>query len=107
MDELKRNGSGYVDPTAYKALKNIEGGHNMRAGEIWEVKTGKEFRYAVVIAVHPKICNVLVLNEERKSEDDIEVIAKGIKYTDPRMLSYTYNNLFVNFILHSSDEIHK
>lgn len=26
MDELKRNGSGYYDPTAYKALKNCENG---------------------------------------------------------------------------------
>ena len=24
MDELKRNGSGYVDPTAYKAIKDLE-----------------------------------------------------------------------------------
>lgn len=24
MDELKRNGSGYKDPTAYKALKHID-----------------------------------------------------------------------------------
>lgn len=24
MDELKRNGSGYVDITAYKAIKNVE-----------------------------------------------------------------------------------
>lgn len=24
MDELKRNGSGYYDPTAYKAITNIE-----------------------------------------------------------------------------------
>ena len=23
MDELKRNGSGYVDPTAEKAIKNV------------------------------------------------------------------------------------
>ena len=23
MDELKRNGSGYYDPTAYKAMKNL------------------------------------------------------------------------------------
>ena len=26
MDELKRNGSGYYDPTAYKAIKNIQNG---------------------------------------------------------------------------------
>lgn len=24
MEDLKRNGSGYVDPTAYKAIKNVE-----------------------------------------------------------------------------------
>lgn len=24
MDELKRNGSGYYDPTAYKAITNVE-----------------------------------------------------------------------------------
>ena len=23
MNELKRNGSGYMDPTAYRALKNV------------------------------------------------------------------------------------
>lgn len=24
VDELKRNGSGYIDPTAYKAIKNVD-----------------------------------------------------------------------------------
>lgn len=24
MDEMKRNGSGYVDPTAYKAYRNMK-----------------------------------------------------------------------------------
>lgn len=24
MDDLKRNGSGYKDPTAYKAIRNVE-----------------------------------------------------------------------------------
>lgn len=24
MDELKRNGSGYVDPTAYEAMKKVQ-----------------------------------------------------------------------------------
>ena len=28
MDELKRNGSGYIDPTAYEALKNVENAQN-------------------------------------------------------------------------------
>lgn len=24
MDDLKRNGSGYIDPTAYKAIKKVD-----------------------------------------------------------------------------------
>lgn len=30
MDDLKRNGSGYVDPTAYEALKNVQKGAQLR-----------------------------------------------------------------------------
>ena len=26
MDDLKRNGSGYYDPTAYKAIRKIQNG---------------------------------------------------------------------------------
>lgn len=25
-DDIKKNGSGYSDPTAYRAIKNVEGG---------------------------------------------------------------------------------
>lgn len=97
MDELKRNGSGYVDPTAYNALKNISD-KKINAGEIWEVEYHKEYRFAVVIAAQDRMCNILCLNEERTSEADIEVIAKGLKFTDPRMLSYKSNKSFVNFV---------
>ena len=98
MDELLRNGSGYVDLTAYKAIKNTDGGVKMKQGEIWEIKHGKKYKMAVVIAVHERACNVLVLNDERVSETDFEVIAKGVKYTDPTMISYAFNNNFTDFI---------
>lgn len=32
MNELKRNGEGYIDPTAYQALKNIEIEHRTSGG---------------------------------------------------------------------------
>lgn len=38
--ELKRNGSGYYDPTAYKALRNIE-----REANRMEYKRGEIFKY--------------------------------------------------------------
>lgn len=30
MNDLKRNGSGYVDQTAYEALKNVQQGEQLR-----------------------------------------------------------------------------
>ena len=41
MDDLRKNGSGYTDPTAYKAMKKILEEDKMeeaRRGEIWEVE---------------------------------------------------------------------
>lgn len=32
MNEMKTNGSGYYDPTAYKAVKNFNNG----GGQIWK-----------------------------------------------------------------------
>lgn len=98
MDELLRNGSGYVDLTAYKAIKKADGGVNMNKGEIWEIKHGRSYRMAVVLAVHEKVCNVLVLNDEMYGENDFEVVAKGVKYTDPCMISYAFNDNFVGFV---------
>lgn len=31
MNDMKRNGSGYPDPTAYKAIKNIEAANDSKA----------------------------------------------------------------------------
>jgi mRNA interferase MazF len=42
MDDLRRNGSGYYDPTAYKALMNVQKGNNMvvSRGDIYYVCSG-------------------------------------------------------------------
>lgn len=31
MNDMKRNGSGYPDPTAYKAIKNVEAANDSKA----------------------------------------------------------------------------
>lgn len=105
IDELKRNGSGYYDPTAYKAMQNYEREEEkMKQGEIWEVGYGFNVKYAVVVAVQEDFCNVLVLNEENKSDDDVQVKAFGIMYTHPAMLSYTFNDRFNRFIRAMTEE---
>lgn len=97
--ELLRNGSGYVDMTAYKALKKVEKSMNggiekmekvFIPGEIWESKTNNaENEYYLIVAVQDNVCNVLKLkSEEDKSHGNIEVIAKEKMYTDAGLISY-------------------
>jgi mRNA interferase MazF len=106
IDELKRNGSGYYDPTAYKAMKNLENGGacTMKRGEIWEVGFGKETRLMVVVSVQEKFCNTLVLNDERICEQDIAIKATAMKFTNPAMMSYAYKDRFNRFIRMMRDD---
>lgn len=106
MDDLKRNGSGYYDPTAYKAMKNLENGGacTMKRGEIWEVGFGKETRLMVVVSVQEKFCNTLVLNDERICEQDIAIKATAMKFTNPAMMSYAYKDRFNRFIRMMRDD---
>ena len=98
-NELLRNGSGYVDLTAYKAMKKIEdGGTKMKQGEIWEVAGTYENKFLVVVEVHDGLCSVLMLTHERKKADDVEIIAHGKMYTNPSMLSYTFCDRFITFV---------
>lgn len=82
MNEMKTNGSGYYDPTAYKAMKNFNnGGENMEVyrGDIFLVKnfvrvSGSEQtanRPAVVVSnnignYHSDMCQVVYLTTKEK-----------------------------------------
>lgn len=103
--DIKRNASGYYDPTAYEAIKSIMKGENkMNKGEIWEAKQSNgTFKNVIVIADHGKFCTVLNLCENYNPEQ-IEVVCQGIMYTDPRKLQYTFNDMFTNFIRTMKDE---
>lgn len=102
VDELKKNGSGYNDPTAYKAMKNFENGgvSNMtiNKGEIWEVEHGKYIKSAIVIANHGSYCSVLMLDDDYRESRNIQINAHGIKYTESGFVQYKFNNAFVSFI---------
>lgn len=101
-NDILRNGSGYIDPVAYMAMKNLERNPKkmeLKQGEIWEVKYGNDLCCAVVVRAQEGFCNVLLLKEENeRPEQTVTVIAKGVKYTDPSMLSYKMNNGFVNYV---------
>lgn len=108
MDDLKRNGSGYYDPTAYKAIRKFQNGGvsnmNIRKGEIWEVEHGKDSKLALVIKNHGSYCSVLMLNDEPRETRDIRLNARGMKYTESGMVSYKFCDAFVDFVRTTTDE---
>ena len=107
MDELRRNGSGYYDPTAYKALKNIEREEEemeVRKGEIWEVEMGNNIRTVLVLAVHGSYSTVLTFSDEQRERRTVQMNAQGMKYTEPGMVTYKFHDAFDKFIRLTTDE---
>lgn len=107
MDELRRNGSGYYDPTAFKALKKIEREEKeveIRKGEIWEVEIGNQFRTAVVLAVCGSYSIVLTFTDEPRERRTVQINAQGMRYTEPGMISYKFHDNFVKFIRLTKEE---
>lgn len=98
--EILRNGSEYKDPTAYNAITNcLKEGKKMALykGDIFEIDyPNGETRYAVILAVHTKYATILTVSENDKLP--YKVPCRGMKYTDPGMIQYAYNDKFKTFI---------
>ena len=107
MDELKRNGSGYYDPTAYQALKKIERREKemeIRKGEIWEVEFGNNIRTVLVLAAHGSYSTILTFCDEPRERRTVQINAQGMKYTEPGMITYKFHDAFDKFIRLATDE---
>lgn len=107
MDELRRNGAGYYDPTAFKALKKIEREEKkmeVRKGEVWQVEIGNSVRTVVVLAVHGSYSTVLTFSNEQRERRTVQLNAQGMKYTEPGMVSYKFHDAFDKFIRLTTDE---
>lgn len=97
-DELLRNGSGYIDPTAYAAMSKIEKEYrkmNVKRGYIyWYAVKPNDLRPALVVSADfrsgDEIINIIVLSEDRRNERD--VIVGGIYYADPGAVSFAWSS---------------
>lgn len=96
-NDLFRNGSGYIDPTAYQALKNYDKEQRemkFRRGYIYDyaVKEG-DIRPAMVVSADFRagddVLNVIVLSTERKTMRD--VLVGGCYYADPCTVSFAWS----------------
>ena len=96
-DDMKRNGSGYYDETPVKTglFSNTP-----QAGEIWESTMGKEF---LILKNHGGFCTTLALNDN-PHEKTIEVVSRTVRYTNPSMVGYSFNNCLSAFIKTVPDE---
>lgn len=105
--DISRNGSGYVDPTAYKAIKNFlkseEKSMELYKGDIVEFEQNNGYvKEAVILSVHEKFSTVLVLNDNDRLPYSVN--CKGMKYTDPGMVQYVFNDKIQNYIRSMSDK---
>ncbi|MBO5957518.1 MAG: hypothetical protein J6Q39_08185 [Bacteroidales bacterium] len=87
--KMSRNGSGYYDETAYRAINEMA-----KPGEIWSYLTNNGFRKDVlIIKNHGTFCSALSLVDEDSSESiEVRGLNNFSKYTDPRMVQYIYNS---------------
>jgi len=108
MDELLRNGSGYVDWTAYKAMKSTEKGQDQMTcnhGDIceYELKGSYEIKTALVVSAdwraNDRFVNVIVLTEEPKGQISVPITTKsGVMYADCGMTSFAETSRISCFI---------
>ena len=109
-NELKRNGSGYNDPTAYKAIINTGGGvNNMEVykGDIFSIEKGKtgEKSPAVVVSATEVIEETgcaqvawLTNKEENSSSTHAKVMCMTPSVAICEKLSFAYLDRFGEYI---------
>lgn len=91
-EELKRNGSGYYDETAYKAMTA-----GPQPGEIWKRDDG---RVLVILMRRESICSTLLLKDTdgAKTADEITVNAMVPMRTSPIMVGYAFAERMAQYV---------
>jgi hypothetical protein len=90
--DMKLNGSGYYDETAYKAYQSMR-----KPGEIWVRNTDK--KQVLVLAVHHRFCTVLPLSDHMDAYGEkIAVNGSGTQYAHPGKIMYMYHDLFGSYV---------
>lgn len=84
------NGSGYPDPTAYRAIKRMEDKEmEARSGELWRYAAGSLELEGVVVGTDGIVVTLLPLLDIYY-DWAVEIVTRaGVKYVHPLRLSYT------------------
>lgn len=102
MVRIDRNGSGYYDETAKKAILNYlkeTCGMSNKTGEIWrkQNENGTE-NLVIVVQDHGPICTVLRLEEEDKLGCDISIAAPAIMFANSKRVYFVNSRALTEFV---------
>lgn len=102
MVRIDRNGSGYYDETAKKAILNYlkeKCGMNNKTGEIWrrQNENGTE-NLMIVVYDHGPFCTVLKLEEEDKLGCDISIAAPAIMFANSKRVYFVGSKTLTDFV---------
>lgn len=105
--DLKINGEGYYDPTAYKAIEHAMRGKEkdmtLYNGDIFELKQSNgTVDTAVVLAVHRRFSTALILKDDPTLPFKLK--STRIQYVDPAMIGYIFNDRFSTLVRAMNDE---
>lgn len=107
MDDLRKNGSGIYDETAYKAIQNVSknrsgGGTTMNGNfaekDIVEVETANGIKQYLLLACHDTYATALMLNDAKPRENGFEVKSRALMHTDTGKLSYVFYDKIIEYI---------
>ena len=93
------NGSGYPDPTAYRAMKRMEDkSMNVNRGEIWKYMAGENEREGVVVGYDNATVAMYPLLDIDLG-GCIEIVTRaGVKYIHPLRFGYTTGKKLVEYV---------
>lgn len=106
--ELWLNGSGYADPTAYKAMKGVLD-MEIKAGQIWSTVAGRlESRDVLILAKNGDVLTVLqVTHEDNQHADTHFICGEDDLYSCSKMLQYCFVSKLEECLYTMSEEQYK
>lgn len=108
-NDIRYNGSGYYDETAYKAIRNTDRGGTAsmeyNKGEIWEIETTNgTTREVFLVQCFDDYAAVLTLIDSQPNHTYMQIKSQDLRYMDCGRLGYVFYDKFVKFIRMVSDE---
>lgn len=106
-NDLLYNASGAKDETAYKAIvKTLKEGGEMgvNEGEVWEVMSGANTRYVVILKCFDDYAATVMLQDYEPKENGVAVRVRDIMYADAGRLGYIFHDKVVSFVRELTEE---